>query len=64
MDMSNVTEMLDKKDEEILRLKKEKEWLIDSYVQIQYMPNSLNMVDKNQIRGDVIRRMQQALKEE
>ncbi len=47
---------------EIERLREEKEWLLNSYVQIQHMPNSLNMVDKNQIRGDIIRRMQQALK--
>ncbi len=49
-------------DRKIERLEKEKEWLLNSYVQIQHMPNSLNMADKNQIRGDIIRRMQQALK--
>ena len=54
--------MVEKRDKEIKQLKKEKEWLLNSYVQIQHMPNSLNMADKNQIRGDIIRRMQKAIK--
>ena len=45
-------------------LKKEKEWLLNKYVELQHMPNSINMADKHQIRYDVTKCMQQALKEE
>ena len=53
----------DRNHEDVKKLEEEKEWLLSGYVDTQYFPNSMNMVDKSQIRGDIIRRMQKALKE-
>ena len=61
MDMSNVTEMLDKKDEEIEQLKKEKDFLVKKYVCLVYKQTEETV---RRCRERILEEIQQALKEE
>lgn len=59
--MPEVAEMLEKKDEEIERLRKEKEWLLKEWALEKYSYHRWNSTGK--YREIILRDMQQALKE-